>query len=290
MFFSNEWNDFKLLDCGNCKKIEKWGKYILVRPENQAVWPISNKNLWNKIDAEYIISDNTKWHIYNKNMPFNWTIEYKNNIKFQLQLLPSSKHTGIFPEQISNWNLIDNIIKKESCNRKINILNLFGYTGASTIIASSAGKNNVSICHVDASKKMISIAKKNSILSYTNKNNIRWIVDDCIKFIHREIKRKNKYDIIILDPPSYGKGPKNEIWKIEKKIFELINNIVQLLSNNPLLILVNTYSTYISADSIAYMLKLNIKNKCKVTNDSLGLLVENSQLYLPCGYTTRFIF
>lgn len=285
MWVSKDWKDYKILDCGDGEKVEFWGKYSLVRPDPQAIWRKSDNNKhWNKSDAVYNRSSTGggKWKI-NK-LPQSWKISYK-ELTFNIKPM-NFKHTGLFPEQASNWDFIMDSIK--GANREISVLNLFAYTGGATLAAAKAGAK---VCHVDASKGMVSHAKENAVASGLEKAPIRWIVDDCKKFIEREIRRGNKYDAIIMDPPSYGRGPTGEIWKIEDDIADFLELSAKLLSDTPLFMIVNSYSTGLSPSTMGYMLGSTVlkKHKGTIESDELGLLVESTGFALPCGNTTRFI-
>lgn len=283
MWVSDDWKDFSVLDCGDGEKVEIWGKYTLVRPDPQAIWKKHNdKKDWSSADAIYNRSSTGggKWKV--KNLPDTWQIKYK-HLTFNIKPM-NFKHTGLFPEQASNWDFIDDKIK--NANRKIKVLNLFAYTGGATIAAAAAGAE---VCHVDASKGMVSHAKENAISSGLKDAPIRYMVDDCKKFVEREIRRGNKYDAIIMDPPSYGRGPTGEIWKIEDDISDFINLVLKVLSDKPLFIIINSYSTGLSPSTIGYILGSTIKQKGTIESQELGLRVKSTGLILPCGNTTRFI-
>lgn len=284
MIVSTNWIDYEILDTSNKEKLERWGEYILVRPDPQVIWDYDKTNdKWNNINAHYHRSKSGGGYWEFINLPKEWQITY-NNLTFNIKPF-NFKHTGIFPEQASNWDWAGSLIKKRT-NPKV--LNLFAYTGAATISAAFYG---ASVVHVDASKGMTSWAKENAISSNLDSAPIRWIVDDCIKFIEREIRRGNKYDAIIMDPPSYGRGPKKEIWKIEDKLQELINKSVMLLSDNPLFILVNSYTTSLAPGVLNYILSKELsKYSGNIFCDELGLPVSGSSLVLPCGSTARYEF
>ncbi len=285
MFLSSGWNDYKIVDCSDGEKLEYWADKILVRPDPQIVWK-SDKTAreWKVVDARYNRSKTGggSWQCYKK-LPDSWTIKYK-NLTFGIKPM-GFKHTGLFPEQAVNWDWFSELIRKE--NREINVLNLFAYTGGATVAAASAGAK---VCHVDASKGMVSWAKENAALSGLSDHPIRYIVDDVKKFVQREIRRGNKYDAIIMDPPSYGRGPGGELWKIEDEIFDLIDLCTQLLSEEPLFFLVNSYTTGFSCSVVKNICKLTIEKKFggKITADEVGLPIENSDLVLPCGYSVRW--
>lgn len=298
MLIADRWTDYEVIDTSSGEKLEKWGDYILIRPDPQVIWdtPRSDK-AWTHINGHYHRSNKGggEWEFFK--LPKQWCISYDlpsgnkyiNNGKLVFNLKPFSfKHTGVFPEQAVNWDFSSNIISEAvSKGRKIKVLNLFSYTGGATIAAASAGAN---VTHVDASKGMVAWAKENAISSGLENANIRWLVDDCVKFVEREIRRGNTYDAIIMDPPSYGRGPKGEIWKIEENIFPLIKLCSQLLSNEPLFFLINSYTTGLQAGVLTYMLKTAIAPKASkaiVYADEIGLPVINKDLVLPCGASGR---
>ena len=270
------WKDYECLDAGNKEKLERWNDVILQRPEPSALWQTDYKD-WNKADAIFYRQKNGKgkWK-FNKKLPEFWSINYK-NLTFKVS--PTNfKHTGIFPEQASNWDWMMDLISKE--NRDIKILNLFAYTGCATMACSYAGAKE--IVHVDASKSINNWAKENMELCNLFNNTIRFITDDVMKFIQREIRRGNKYQGIIMDPPSYGIGPKNERWQIESQINNLIFSSLQLLDNNPLFFLVNSYTTGFSSIMLSNILKLSF-NYGNIETGQLGLPITKNDLILPCG-------
>lgn len=286
MYLSTEWKDYKLLDAGNGEKLEKWGSIILRRPDPQAIWPIDNKDLiWNKPDGFYHRSDKGGgyWDFKSK-LPEFWTVTYK-NLKFKVS--PTNfKHTGLFPEQAINWDYM--IDKIKNSNRKIKVLNLFAYTGAATMAVASAGAD---VVQVDASKGMTSWAKENMHLSNLDDCFIRFIVDDCVKFVEREIRRGNKYDAIVMDPPSYGRGPNGEVWKFEHNIYNLIKLCMNVLSDKPLFFLINSYTTGISSTVLDNILKTTMLVKYPngiVSSGEIGLPIEKNNLVLPCGIYGRW--
>ena len=283
MWVSDDWKDFSVLDCGDGEKVETWGEYVLVRPDPQAIWKKSSETKhWSTADAVYNRSSTGggKWMV--KNLPEMWQIKYK-HMTFNIKPM-NFKHTGLFPEQASNWDFIDEKIR--NAGRPIKVLNLFAYTGGATVAAAAAGAE---VCHVDASKGMVSHARENAVSSGLKDAPIRWIVDDCKKFVEREIRRGNKYDAIIMDPPSYGRGPTGEVWKIEDDIADFIELASKVLSDNPLFIIVNSYSTGLSPSTIGYILGSTIKQKGIIESEELGLRVKSTGFALPCGNTTRFI-
>ncbi len=282
MRYSKDLKDYKLLDMSSGNKLEKWGDYILIRPDPQIVWPEKeNPKLWEKADATYIRSNQGggSWKL-NKKLPSSWKIKYK-ELTFNVKPM-GFKHTGLFPEQSVNWDYM--IEKISSCKRNIKVLNLFSYTGGATVACLFAG---ASVCHVDSSQGMVTWAKENVISSGLGDRPVRFIVDDVIKFVKREIRRKNKYDAIVMDPPSYGRGKNGEVWNIEKDIYPLMELCNSLLSENPLFLLVNTYTGGLSGTIISNVVDKAIKNRNKkISFDEIGLRQENSNLILPCGITT----
>lgn len=286
MLLANEWSDYALIDCANGEKLEKWGNFTLVRPDPQIIWPQKqHKAEWEKCDAHYHRSKSGggSWE-YNKKLPAAWQIKYK-NLTFNVKPM-GFKHTGIFPEQAVNWDFIDEKIK--SANRDIKVLNLFAYTGGATVAAAKAG---ASVVHVDAAKGMVLWAKENAVSSGLADAPIRYIVDDVIKFVCREIRRGNKYDAIIMDPPTYGRGPNGEVWKFEDELYPLIEKCMSLLSDNPLFMIVNSYTSNVSSTVVKNVLELSAKAKFGgyVTNDEIAIPVKNSGICLPCGAATRWI-
>ena len=285
MFLANNWVDYKLIDSADGEKLEYWGKYLLRRPDPQAVWSIkSEKKLWDKSDAWYHRSDKGggHWDYFNK-LPERWTINYR-NLTFNIKPM-GFKHTGLFPEQAVNWDWFSELIK--NANREIKVLNLFAYTGGATVAALEAG---ASVCHVDASKGMVTWAKENVVSSGLADKSVRYIVDDVKKFVAREIRRENKYDAIIMDPPSYGRGPSGEVWKIEDELFPLVWDCMKILSNKPLFFLINSYTTGLSAEILKNILTMTLKKKFggKVSADEIGLPMSSSGLVLPCGISGRW--
>lgn len=283
MNLSDEWKDYECISAGNGEKLERWGSVILRRPDPQAMWIIKNSDSWNNPDAYYHRSNKGGgyWDFYKK-VPEYWTINYK-NLKFKVS--PTNfKHTGIFPEQATNWDFSMNKIK--TANRNIKVLNLFAYTGAATMAAASAG---ASVVQVDASKGMTEWAKENMHLCGLDNANIRFIVDDCMKFVQREYRRGNKYDVIIMDPPSYGRGPNGEMWKFEHNLDNLIKECLKILSDEPLFFLINSYTTGISSTVLYNILKTSMeKYKGHVTSGELGLPITDNNLVLPCGIYGRW--
>ena len=285
MITSNNFNDYILLDAGDREKLESWSGIILRRPDPMAIWPKTKPELWDKADAVYHRSNKGGgyWQ-FNKKLPESWNVKYRD---LTLKVSPTSfKHTGLFPEQSANWDFIYDKIKGR---KNVRILNLFGYTGAATMVASMAGAEEV--VHVDASKGINEWAKENMKLSHLQNNTIRFIVEDALKFTAREIRRGRKYDGIIMDPPSYGRGPDNELFKFEEKINPLIENCLQLLSDDALFYIINTYTTGYSETAMYNTLNRHIELGNKggtVTSDEIGIAIKNSDYILPCGQTTRW--
>ena len=284
MWIANQWKDYEVIDTSKGEKLERWGDYQLVRPDPQVIWD-TKRNLsgWKKPNARYHRSSKGggEWEFIN--LPEQWSIQYK-ELTFQLKPF-SFKHTGLFPEQAVNWDWFSKKIKE--ANRPIKVLNLFAYTGGATLAAAAAG---ASVTHVDASKGMVTWAKENAKSSGLEDAPIRWLVDDCGKFVEREIRRGNHYDGIIMDPPSYGRGPKGEIWKIEDCVYPLVQNCAKLLSDNPLFFLINSYTTGLAPAVLTYMLGLEVEKKFggKVSSDEIGLPVSSTGLVLPCGASGRW--
>jgi 23S rRNA (cytosine1962-C5)-methyltransferase len=284
MWIANDWNDYEVLDTSCGEKLERWGNHVLVRPDPQIIWDSKKENpRWHQPDAHYYRSKSGggEWEFFH--LPDQWSIAYK-GLTFQLKPF-RFKHTGLFPEQAVNWDWLSN--KIQNAGRPIQVLNLFAYTGGATIAAAKAG---ASVTHVDASKGMVGWAKENASLSGLADAPIRWIVDDCAKFAEREIRRGKHYDAVIMDPPSYGRGPSGEVWKIEDAIHTLVRLCSQLLSKDPLFFLINSYTTGLAPSVLAYLLGLEIKPKFGGTIDSqeIGLPVASSGLILPCGASGRW--
>lgn len=277
-----DFKEYEILDMASGQKLERWGDYTLVRPDPQIIWSENNTNLWSNAHAIYERSNTGggKWTI-KKSLPSSWIINYQ-DLKFNLKLM-GFKHTGLFPEQAYNWNIIRKTIKE--ANRHVKVLNLFAYTGAASIAALSAGAE---VVHVDSSRGMVDWAKENVKINNLEDKPIRFLVDDVRKFVKREIRRGNKYDIIIMDPPSFGRGSKNEVWSIENDLAELIKDTSELLSENPLLFIINSYTTGLSKTVLENLLYLNIKREGLISSDELGLPMTNSNLILPCGIYARW--
>ncbi|MBE5821166.1 MAG: SAM-dependent methyltransferase [Clostridiales bacterium] len=289
MIISNEWKDYEILDMANGEKLERWGKYTLIRPDPQIIWnKKSYPNLWKKADAHYHRSNKGggSWE-YNNKLPERWQVKYK-DLTFNIKPM-GFKHTGLFPEQAVNWDFMINKIKEEKkkTGREINVLNLFAYTGGATVACSYAGAN---VCHVDSSKGMVAWAKENIDSSGLKDRKVRFIVDDVVKFVQREIRRGNKYDGIVMDPPSYGRGANGEVWQIENSLFDLLNLCKEILSEDPIFFLINSYTTGLSATVLDNLLHvvLDDKYKGKVSSGEISLPMTNSKLVLPCGIYGRW--
>lgn len=293
MWIADRWKDYCVIDCSAGEKLEHWGPYTLVRPDPQVIWdtPKTNKS-WKKMNGHYHRSakGGGEWEFFD--LPQEWTIHYELPIGKELtfHLKPFSfKHTGLFPEQAANWDWFSKKIadaKEKNPDREIKVLNLFAYTGGATLAAAAAG---ASVTHVDASKGMVTWAKENAISSGLGEAPIRWLVDDCVKFVEREIRRGNHYDAIIMDPPSYGRGPKGEIWKIEESVYPLVQLCAQLLTKQPLFFLINSYTTGLQPAVLTYMISTALKDfNGTVSAEEIGLPVTSNGLVLPCGASGRF--
>ena len=285
MRIANEWNDYEIIDMADGMKLERWGSVILERPDPQIIWKEKMfPNKWKKVNAKYNRSKTGggSWE-YKGTLPKAWQVKYK-NLTFNIKPM-GFKHTGLFPEQAVNWDWMINKIKQEK--KEIKVLNLFAYTGGATVACLSAGAE---VCHVDSSKGMVAWAKENVASSGLEKSKVRYIVDDVVKFVNREIRRGNKYDAIIMDPPSYGRGTNGEVWKFEENIYDLVNLCTKVLSEKPLFFLINSYTTGISSKVLENILKLNIdKNlKGKFEAGEIGLPMSNANLVLPCGIYGRW--
>lgn len=280
MRYTKDWKDYELIDCSCGERLERWGDIILVRPDPQVIWKTEKKNpLWKKANAYYHRSKSGggSWEIRSK-MPDFWSINYK-DLTFNIKTM-GFKHTGLFPEQAVNWDYTRELIKR--AGRPVKVLNLFAYTGGATIAPLA---ENAQVVHVDASKGMVAWAKENAVSSSVADRNVRWIVDDCIKFVQREIRRGNKYDIIIMDPPSYGRGPGGEVWKLEDEVYNFVELCSELLYEDSLMMLINSYTTGLSASVMEYILGSVVKKKFggKVSSSEIGLPVSESGMILPCG-------
>lgn len=284
MFIANNTGDYKIIDCGEGEKLECWGKYILIRPDPQVIWKKQHPEKWINAHAHYIRSDTGGGHwVFNKKLPEKWILKI-DDLSFYVR--PTGfKHTGLFPEQSANWSFIREKIK--SSPAPVSVLNLFAYTGGATLACAKGGAN---VVHLDAAKSMVSWAKENSDVSGLSDKPIRYITDDCMKFVLREIRRGNKYDAIIMDPPSYGRGANGQVWKVEKDLFDLVFECSKLLSDDPLFFIINSYTTGLSCVVTGNMLNQTVAPKFggKVYSDDLAIPIENSRLLLPCGTTSRW--
>ncbi len=289
MWIAENWNDYEVLDTSSGEKLERWADYILIRPDPQVIWS-TPKQLpqWHRPNGHYHRSarGGGEWEFFR--LPDEWDIHY-GGLTFHLKPF-SFKHTGLFPEQAVNWDWFSSIIKdalKREPHRQIKVLNLFAYTGGATLSAAAAGAH---VTHVDASKGMVGWAKENAASSGLADAPVRWLVDDCVKFVEREIRRGNRYDAIIMDPPSYGRGPKGEIWKIEDSVFPFIELSTQLLSENALFFLINSYTTGLQPAVLRYMLETAVRSRFggRVEAEEIGLPVSSNGLVLPCGASGRW--
>lgn len=283
MWLADKWKDYQVIDTSSGEKLEKWGDYILLRPDPQVIWKTPKKNpMWKRINAHYHRSSKGggEWEFFD--LPDEWTISYR-DLRFRLKPF-SFKHTGLFPEQAVNWDWMSDKIK--NAGRPVKALNLFAYTGGATLAMAAAG---AAVTHVDASKGMVAWAKENAQASHLEDRPIRWLVDDCKKFVEREIRRGNHYDAILMDPPSYGRGPKGEIWKMEDSIYEFLELSAQLLSDRPLFFVINSYTTGLAPAVLKYLLSTVLKDKGGVVQaDEIGLPVRETSLVLPCGACGRW--
>ncbi|MBR0027906.1 MAG: class I SAM-dependent methyltransferase [Clostridia bacterium] len=285
MWSADKWQDYVLLDSADGEKLEYWGKYLLRRPDPQAVWSLKSAKEWNKADAHYHRSKSGggSWQYLNKKLPDRWTINY-GELTFNIKPM-GFKHTGLFPEQAVNWDWFSNLIR--GAEKPIRVLNLFAYTGGATVAALNAGAE---VVHVDASKGMVTWAKENVTSSGLADRPVRYIVDDVKKFVLREQWRGREYDAVIMDPPSYGRGPSGEVWKIENELYPLVEECVKLLSDKPLFFLINSYTTGLSAQVLVNVLNMTVGRKYggKITADEIGLPMKANNLVLPCGISGRW--
>ena len=283
---SANWKDYELIDTSQGERLERWGDIILIRPDPQIIWNTPKENpLWRNAHARYHRSSSGggKWEQYRK-IPAVWQISYR-NIVFRIKPM-GFKHTGVFPEQAANWDFVDGIIRKS--DKQLNVLNLFAYTGGATLACLNAGAK---VCHVDASRGMVQWAKENAEASGLSDRPVRWLVDDCIKFVQREKRRGNKYDGIIMDPPSYGRGPGGEVWKLEEQLYPLVELCSEILSNDARFFILNSYTTGLSPAVVEYLLGAVLTPKLGggVAADEIGLKVTDTGLVLPCGSTALWI-
>ena len=277
-----QWKDYELIDCSDGERLERWGDIVLIRPDPQIIWKTPKKDpLWKQAHARYHRSSSGggAWQFY-KNMPKQWKIKYK-DLTFGIKPM-GFKHTGVFPEQAVNWDFAADKIK--NAGRPVKVLNMFAYTGAATLACLNA---SASVCHVDASKGMVQWAKENAELSGLSDKPVRWLVDDCVKFVQREQRRGNKYDGIIMDPPSYGRGPGGEVWKLEEQLFSLVELCSGILSDNPVFFILNSYTTGLSPSVMEYLLGVMLRSRFggSVSSSEIGLHVTATGLALPCGST-----
>ena len=287
LWISDEWKEYEVLDASGGERLERWGKFILVRPDPQVIWDTPRTvPQWKRYDARYVRSNTGGGHWTDNKLPERWQIHYKDYLTFNVKPM-NFKHTGVFPEQAANWDFIREKVAAASARRPVRVLNLFAYTGGATLAAAKAGAK---VTHVDASKGMVTWGKENAVASGLEDAPIRWLVDDCVKFVEREIRRGNHYDGIIMDPPSYGRGPKGEIWKLEEKIHPFIALASQLLSDNPLFFLVNSYTTGLAPAVLTYMISTEVGKKFggHVESQEIGLPVKETGLILPCGASGRW--
>jgi len=285
MWIAEHWKDYEVIDTSGGEKLERWGNYTLVRPDPQVIWDTPKTNpLWRKFDARYSRSNTGGGHWSQHKLPERWQVRY-GNLTFNVKPM-NFKHTGVFPEQAANWDFIQDTIRH--AGRPVSVLNLFAYTGGATLAAAAAGAN---VCHVDAAKGMVAWAKENAESSGLEDRPIRWIVDDCAKFVEREIKRGRKYDAIIMDPPSYGRGPSGEIWKLEENLFPFVKMVAGVLSDDPLFVIINSYTTGLAPSVLGYILDTVVTTRFGGGSQcqELGLPVTDTGLVLPCGSTGRWI-
>lgn len=284
MILSNEWKNYEILDASNGEKLERWNDIILLRPDPQIIWNNGNLSKNKNINAHYHRSNKGGGYWENlKDTPDRWTVSYK-NLTFNIKQM-GFKHTGLFPEQAANWDFMIDKIKKS--NREIKVLNLFAYTGGATVACMSAGAH---VTHVDSSKGIVSWAKENVKSSNLDETKVRYLVDDVVKFVEREIRRGNKYDAIVMDPPSYGRGSNGEVWDVEKDLFNLVKLCTEILSDDPLFFIINSYTTGLSKEVLTNVLKLTVLKKYEgiVYSDEIGLPIKNTDLVLPCGIFARY--
>ena len=285
MWIAENWKDYELLDCGDGEKLERWGRQILVRPDPQAIWEAPRRSsAWQNPDARYLRSNTGGGHWERRKLPEQWTVQY-GELTFNVKPM-NFKHTGLFPEQAVNWDFVMEKIRR--AGRPIQVLNLFAYTGGATVACAAAG---ASVCHVDAAKGMVAWAKENARSSGLADAPIRWIVDDCAKFVEREIRRGRRYDAIIMDPPSYGRGPSGEAWKLEQNLYPFVKLCAGVLSDDPLFVILNSYTTGLAPSVLGYILNLLVSGTYGGHTEcaELGLPVTETGMALPCGATGRWI-
>ena len=285
MWIAENWKDYELLDCGDGEKLERWGRQILVRPDPQAIWEAPRRSsAWQNPDARYLRSNTGGGHWERRKLPEQWTVQY-GELTFNVKPM-NFKHTGLFPEQAVNWDFVMEKIRR--AGRPIQVLNLFAYTGGATVACAAAG---ASVCHVDAAKGMVAWAKENARSSGLADAPIRWIVEDCAKFVEREIRRGRRYDAIIMDPPSYGRGPSGEVWKLEQNLYPFVKLCAGVLSDDPLFVILNSYTTGLAPSVLGYILNLLVSGTYGGHTEcaELGLPVTETGMALPCGATGRWI-
>ena len=284
MWIADGWKEYELLDCGSGEKLERWGDRLLVRPDPQAIWNTPRHHHgWKRPDGRYLRSSAGGGSWEKGRLPGQWQVRYK-NLTFQVKPM-NFKHTGLFPEQAVNWEFAQEQIRR--AGRPVSVLNLFAYTGAASVACAAAG---ASVCHVDAAKGMVQWARENARASGLEEAPIRWIVDDCAKFVEREIRRGRRYDAIIMDPPSYGRGPTGEVWKLEDNLYPFVELCAGALSDEPLFVIINSYTTGLAPSVLTYILETVISRKFggRTVSDEIGLPVTESGLVLPCGATGRW--
>jgi len=285
MLISQNWTEFEVIDAGKGEKLERWGDKLLLRPDPQAIWDVDGSDAaWGRVDAHYHRSDTGggSWQ-YLKKLPDYWNIGY-NDLRFKIGTM-SFKHTGLFPEQAVNWDWMRGLI--ESCGERVSVLNLFAYTGGATMACAKAGAE---VCHVDSSKGMVNWAKDNAALCGLREAPIRYIIDDCAKFVKREQRRGRKYKAVIMDPPSYGRGPSGEMWKIEDMLYDFLLDCIEVLDDEPLFFLINSYTTGLQPQVLRNLLQVTAEKKFggRITADEVGLPIKSSGLILPCGASGRW--
>ena len=284
MWIADGWKEYELLDCGSGEKLERWGDKLLVRPDPQAIWNTPRHHHgWKRPDGRYLRSSAGGGSWEKGRLPGQWQVRYK-NLTFQVKPM-NFKHTGLFPEQAVNWEFAQEQIKR--AGRPVSVLNLFAYTGGATVACAAAG---ASVCHVDAARGMVQWARENAKSSGLEQAPIRWIVDDCAKFVEREIRRGRRYDAIIMDPPSYGRGPTGEVWKLEDNLYPFVELCAGVLSDEPLFIIINSYTTGLAPSVLTYILETVVSRKFggRTVSDEIGLPVSETGLVLPCGATGRW--
>lgn len=285
MWISDQWKDYEVLDATDGERLERWGSYILVRPDPQVIWAEPRLHPgWKKWDARYVRSSTGGGHWTDHKLPERWQVSYGDYLTFNVKPM-NFKHTGVFPEQAANWDYIRDRVK--NAGRPIRVLNLFAYSGGATLAAAAGGAE---VWHVDAAKGMVAWAKENARSSHLEDKPIHWIVDDCGKFIQREIRRGRKYDGIIMDPPSYGRGPSGEIWKMERDFYPFLQQVVRILSDQPLFVIINSYTTGLAPSAVGYIADAVFGGKFggRTSCGELGLPVTQSGLVLPCGAAGRW--